>query len=97
MPAYALVEAVVHDYDTAMAYNPVAVASIEQYGGRYLVRGDAKVHPVEGDWPDGRRTIVLEFPDLEQAQRWYASPEYAEAIEIRRDAMEVRLLLVEGV
>jgi uncharacterized protein (DUF1330 family) len=31
------------------------------------------------------------------ARAWYASPEYAEALKVRRTALERRLVFVEGV
>jgi uncharacterized protein (DUF1330 family) len=34
---------------------------------------------------------------MEQARRWYASPEYAPALALRLKAAKARLILVEGV
>ena len=34
---------------------------------------------------------------MEAARRWYASPEYAEALALRATALERRLLFVDGV
>jgi uncharacterized protein (DUF1330 family) len=48
----------------------------------------------------GRRPkniIVAEFPSMERLREWYASPEYAEAIEVRRTVLDRRLIFVEGV
>ncbi len=40
----------------------------------------------------------MEFPTMADARRWYASPEYAEALAVRRSgALERQLLFVEGV
>ena len=39
-----------------------------------MVRG-GRVDPKEGDWQP-RHLLMLEFPSLEQAERWYNSPEY---------------------
>jgi len=39
---------------------------------------------------------VLEFPSLEQARKWYASPEYAPALALRLKAARSKVLLVEG-
>jgi uncharacterized protein (DUF1330 family) len=39
---------------------------------------------------------VLEFPTLEQAQKWYRSAEYAPLIKIRQKASRGRMILVEG-
>jgi uncharacterized protein (DUF1330 family) len=34
---------------------------------------------------------------MEQLRRWYASPEYAPALEVRKTALTRRLLFVDGV
>lgn len=50
---------------------------------------------LEGDWHPGP-LIVVEFPDIERARRWYASAEYAAALEVRDAALSRHLILVEG-
>ncbi|UBI41238.1 DUF1330 domain-containing protein [Streptomyces mobaraensis] len=64
------------------------------HGGRYLVKGGTP-EAVEGDWPSSR-LIVIEFPDMERIRRWYASPEYTRAREIRRTAVRLRMVFAEG-
>ena len=41
--------------------------------------------------------VVLEFPSLEQARKWYHSPEYAPALAIRTRAGNSKVIMVEGV
>jgi uncharacterized protein (DUF1330 family) len=41
--------------------------------------------------------VVLEFPTIEAAKRWYASVEYGKAKPIRLQHAEGHLVLVEGV
>jgi uncharacterized protein (DUF1330 family) len=48
-------------------------ATVEPYGGRYLVRGGRSLG-TEGEPPKGR--IVIVFPSMEKAQAWRNSPEY---------------------
>ena len=50
---------------------------------------------MEGVWPS-QRVVVLEFPSLEAAHQWYADPEYAELIPLRREATKSAILIVEG-
>jgi len=69
-------------------------ATIAQYGGRYLVRGGA-TETKEGDWSP-RRLIVLEFPSLARAHEWFASPEYAPLIALRKRTARTRLVFAEG-
>jgi uncharacterized protein (DUF1330 family) len=69
-------------------------ATVEQYGGRFVVRG-GRVDPKEGDWQP-RLLVMLEFPSLEHAERWYNSPEYKPLIAIREKAATTELLIAEG-
>jgi uncharacterized protein (DUF1330 family) len=75
-------------------YRSLAQVAIAQYGGRYLVRVGA-FETLEGAWAP-KRLIVVEFPSMEQAKKWYHSPEYANALEVSRIALKRRLILVEG-
>ena len=93
--AYVISEVEVLDEERADEYRRLAEASIQQYGGRYVVRG-ALPAAVEGAWPSARRLVVVEFPDMERAEQWYGSPEYAAALAVRRTALDRRLLFVEG-
>jgi uncharacterized protein (DUF1330 family) len=97
MAAYVISEVRVLDEALTDRYRELAQASIARYGGRYLVRG-ALPEVVEGDgWPPEHRMVAVEFPTMERARAWYASPEYAEALEVRGVALSRRLLFVEGV
>jgi uncharacterized protein (DUF1330 family) len=69
-------------------------AVIEQYGGRYLVRGGT-VHPLEGDMGLDR-FVVLEFPSMDAARWFYDSPEYAPLLKLRTDTTRSRVAFVEG-
>ena len=51
--------------------------------------------PKEGGWMP-KRLVVVEFPTLAQAQKWYDSPEYAPLIQLRQKASKGKLVLVEG-
>ena len=69
-------------------------ATVEQYGGRFVIRG-GRVNPKEGDWKP-RLLVMLEFPSLEQAERWYNSSEYKPLIAMREKAARTQLLIAEG-
>ncbi|MGH7037747.1 MAG: DUF1330 domain-containing protein [Stellaceae bacterium] len=94
MPAYLIADVTVTDPASYEPYRPLAAASIARFGGRFLVRGGA-AELLEGA-PAPNRTVVIEFPDLETAQRWYRSEEYQRALKIRQAASRGRLILVEG-
>jgi uncharacterized protein (DUF1330 family) len=83
------------DDERAARYRELEQESIARYGGRYLARG-AVPAALEGRWPDERRLVIVEFPSMRRAREWYASPEYAEALKVRQDALARRLLLVES-
>jgi len=93
--AYVLVDVDVTDAEQYERYRPLAAASVEQYGGRYVVRGGAS-EVLEGDRVPNR-LVVLEFPDADSARRWYHSPEYATAKAARAGAATGSFILVEGV
>jgi uncharacterized protein (DUF1330 family) len=95
MPAYVLVDVEVTDAARYDEYRTLAAESVEQYGGRYLVRGGAS-EVLEGDRVP-RRLVVLEFPDAEAARRWYESPEYTDAKARRDGAATGSFILVDGV
>jgi uncharacterized protein (DUF1330 family) len=40
--------------------------------------------------------VILEFPSVEAARRFYDSPEYQEIIPLRTNASQGALLIVEG-
>jgi uncharacterized protein (DUF1330 family) len=95
MAAYFIVDVDVKNPQAYEAYKHAAAASIVQYGGRYLVRG-GKHEVLEGTWRP-TRLVVLEFPSIEAAKRWYASDEYTKVKPIRLKHAVGHLVLVEGV
>lgn len=95
MTAYVISEVEILDEAQGGRYRELAAASINRHGGRYIVRGADPSVP-EGDWPPGQRVVVVEFPSMEQAKKWYRSPDYAEALAVRQTALRRRLLFVEG-
>ena len=67
---------------------------MERFGGRYLVRG-GELLPVEGDL-GLKRLVILEFPSVEAARRFYTSPEYAPLLKLRQESVASDIVLVEG-
>jgi uncharacterized protein (DUF1330 family) len=94
MPAYVIVETDIHDPEQYKRYQAAVPASLAAHGGRFIVRG-GQMAVLEGDWQP-KRLVAAEFDDLEAAQRWYHSPEYAEAKRLREGAAELRMVVVEG-
>ena len=77
-------------------YRKLVPGTLAKYGGKFLVRG-GKYEQLEGDWKP-HRVVLLEFADMAAAKRWYNSPEYQEALKIRKaNSKTDMLLMVEGV
>ena len=77
------------------AYRKAAEHLVVKYGGQYLVRG-GKVDELEGEMNAGR-LVILEFPSLADAERFYRSPEYCDVIKLRQQNAGTHMfLLVEG-
>lgn len=96
MTAYVISEVESLDEAALARYRTLAATSIEEHGGRYLVRG-AVPDAVEGEISPSRALVIVEFPDMATARAWYASPSYSEALAVRDLALIRRLLFVEGV
>jgi uncharacterized protein (DUF1330 family) len=93
--AYVIVDLTVTDLPTMEEYRKRVPATLAAYGGRFLVRGGAH-QTVEGDWKPNR-LVVLEFPTMDQAKRWYSSEEYREPLAMRLRAGRADMVMVEGV
>jgi uncharacterized protein (DUF1330 family) len=94
MTAYVLAEIEIRNPEGYKGYAQTVPGTIAQYGGRFLVRGGT-VEVLEGEWPQ-RRRVIIEFPSMAAAKRWWDSPEYAKPKALRRANSEGRLLLLEG-
>lgn len=94
MPAYLIADVTVRDPDAYAAYAAQVPATLEPYGGRFLVRGGAS-EVIEGERRPGR-LVVIEFPDGAALRRWYASGAYQGIVGVRWEAAEASVVAVEG-
>ena len=94
MPAYVVVETDIHDPAQYELYKQASPAAVAAGGGRFIVRG-GEIAVLEGDWRP-TRLVLLEFPDLESAKRFYNSPEYQAAKRLREGAAGFNMVAVEG-
>ena len=83
-----------HDKEKLAAYTAKArVASaahsmtIRSYGKRHEVLEGAALEAI----------AILEFPSFEEAERWYNSPAYQDALPLRMLGGDHRAIIVEGV
>jgi uncharacterized protein (DUF1330 family) len=96
--AYVVAEINVTNADGYAEYRTLSTAAAAQYGGQFLVRGGTRVQreAMDEQHNDKWRTVIVEFPSLDQAQAWYDSVEYTKAKEIRMANSIGRLFIVEG-
>lgn len=96
MPAaYIIVALDVTDPETFETYRAQVPATLQAYGGEYVVRGGA-MEVLEGQWPEPR-VVVLKFPSMDQAKAWHASAEYEGPKALRQSASNARMIVVEAV
>ena len=95
MAAYFIADVDVHDPQAFEQYRQGVPATVAKYGGKFLVRGGA-YEKLEGQW-EPKRLVLLEFPSVAEAKRWYDSAEYRELKALRFKAAKTDLVLVEGV
>ena len=95
MPAYAIAHLRTPTInDEVLDYIERIQSTMDPYEGRFLVHG-AEVEVVEGEWPG--TIVILEFPDVESAKAWYASPAYQAILPLRTDNIEGDCIIVPGV
>jgi len=68
--------------------------TLAPHGGRFIIHG-AQPEVLEGEWDDD--LIVIEFPTLEAARRWYYSPNYQWLLPLRIANSSGTVALLEGV
>ena len=95
MSAYVIVEIDIVDPTGYEEYKELASATVEKYGGKYIVRGGA-VETVEGDWKP-KRIVVLQFGSMQRAKDWLDCEEYREPRKMRHRTARTRMVVVEGV
>lgn len=95
MAAYVMADVQVTNEEIFEEYRKLVPATVEAYGGKYIVRGGESV-VAEGNWTPNR-TVVIEFESLEQAKAWYNSEEYAHPKQMRIDSTNSSVIIVNGV
>ena len=71
-----------------------ARAAVENYKGRFLIRGGRSTIN-EGE--SSPRTVVIEFPSYDDANSFYQSKEYSEAHAILKGHAKRQFQIIEGV
>ena len=95
MAAYFIVDLDVRNPKDLEGYRRDVPATIEKYGGRFLVRGGA-FEVLEGSWVP-KRLVVLAFPTMQALKQWHASEDYRPLMVQRKSASSANAVAVEGV
>jgi uncharacterized protein (DUF1330 family) len=83
----------VDDAEKYDLYRAANAAPLAEFGGRFLVRGGARMI-AEGDAKP--RTVIIEFPSYDAARACYDSPGYQAALKLRQGISESDLVIAEG-
>jgi len=94
MPAYIIVDIEITNPAGYEEYKKLAGATVDKYGGEYIVRGGDPEN-LEGDWRP-KRIVILRFPDRQRAKAWLNSTEYAEPRKMRHATANSRMIVVDG-
>ena len=95
MAGYIIVEIEITDPVGYEEYKKLAGATVEKYGGKYIVRGGA-AQPLEGDW-EPKRIVILQFDSVARAKEWLNCKEYREPRKMRHRTAKTNMIVVEGV
>ena len=94
MSAYILIRVAVTDWERYRRYMALTPDILARFQGRFIARAGESV-TLEGP-EENRRLALVEFPTLELAKAFYASPEYQAAKALREGACEAEFVALEG-
>ncbi len=83
----------VADAERYKDYAAANAAAFAKYGARFLVRGGRFENPEGGA---RARNVVIEFPSYQAALDCWNSPEYRQALAIRKPISSADIVIVEG-
>ena len=95
MTAYMIARVEVTDADKWKEYATAAGPTVAAFGGKYIARG-GDLEGLENHEDEGKRVVVIQFPDMETARNWYSSPDYQAAKAKREGAGFARFMVVDG-
>ncbi len=95
MPAYLIANVDIKDPEKFKDYMKATPSIIEQFGGKFLVRGgDFEI--CEGNW-NPKRFVVVEFESMQKARQFYNSPEYEAIKGLRLSSAYTEWVFVDGI
>ncbi|MDE0712960.1 MAG: DUF1330 domain-containing protein [Rhodospirillales bacterium] len=95
MACYVIADMNITNPEQFAEFIEVTPATVQRYGGKYLIRGGSFA-VAQGDWTPGR-LVVIEFAGVGQARAWFDSPEFERPKEIQARSSNSNFVFVEGV
>ncbi len=95
MTVYALIELEITSMDGMGPYMASVSDTVANHGGKYLVRaGNTEI--VEGGLGKYPVKVVLEFPSMDAAKKWYNSADYQAILPHRLASSKGNFVWAEG-
>ncbi|MCH8113638.1 MAG: DUF1330 domain-containing protein [Proteobacteria bacterium] len=94
MTAFFVATAKVKDPTKYGDYAQKAGASMKEFGGEIIVRG--QVREVLAGGADHNGVGIVRFPDVKSLTDWYASPAYQAIIPLRDEAADMTIVAYEA-
>jgi len=94
MAHYIIAEISIADREEYALYEAGFMAIFSRYQGTMLAV-EEQPELLEGEWPHSR-TVLVEFPNREQALAWYQSEDYQALASHRKRASNGNLVLIKG-
>lgn len=95
MSAYLIGTVNISDPSWIPEYTEGVQKIFDEIGVYYHVRS-AKLEKLEGNKPTPSFALVIEFPSMEIARKWYHSEEYQKLAKLRNQGSETQLWLTEA-
>ena len=95
MSAYLVVDIKIENAEEYEKYKKLVKPISEQYGGSYIARG-GELDIRETDLWSPTRVVIIEFPDMQSAQAFIDSDEYAPVKQLRPNNEKCTLFVIDG-
>ena len=96
MAAYAILNLLeITDPDGWQKYRIKIQPVLAEFGAR-VIAADPKFKLLEGEW-NGVSNVIIEFPDLDTADRFYNSEEYKPLLDMRLETTRGNLIVLGGI
>jgi uncharacterized protein (DUF1330 family) len=92
--AYLVGQITITNPEAYALYSAQVPQTLAAFGGKYLVRGGFAT-VLEGT-SQGDRHVVIEFPDRQSAENWYASDAYQAIVRHRTENSTGSLAFIDG-